>query len=65
MFNAMVHDPLFPKIDFSSIKKGISGGTNAPPEIMRILIEKFGMQGASICYGMTETSPVSPQIFEY
>ncbi|WP_264990769.1 AMP-binding protein, partial [Mycobacterium kiyosense] len=44
-----------------SLRTGIMAGSACPVEVMRKVIERMHMPGVSICYGMTETSPVSTQ----
>lgn len=41
------------------LSKGIAAGSNIPTEIMNRLIKTFNLEELTICYGMTETSPVS------
>eukprot|EP01060_Flectonema_neradi_P039164 TRINITY_DN8512_c0_g1_i1.p1 TRINITY_DN8512_c0_g1~~TRINITY_DN8512_c0_g1_i1.p1 ORF type:complete len:566 (+),score=96.96 TRINITY_DN8512_c0_g1_i1:77-1774(+) len=45
----------------SHLRTGIMAGSNCPPMVMSEVVEKLGMEDVSICYGMTETSPVSWQ----
>lgn len=45
----------------STLRTGVMAGTSCPSKTMRDVMEKFNMSGISICYGMTETSPVSFQ----
>lgn len=47
--------------DLSSLRTGIMAGSPCPEPIMRQVIEKMNMREVAICYGMTETSPVSTQ----
>jgi fatty-acyl-CoA synthase len=47
--------------DLSSLRTGIMAGSPCPTEVMKQVIERMGMAEVSICYGMTETSPVSLQ----
>ncbi|WIM68394.1 AMP-binding protein [Corynebacterium breve] len=47
--------------DLSSLRTGIMSGTSCPTKTMREVMDDFGMQDITICYGMTETSPVSFQ----
>ncbi|MGQ4600973.1 AMP-binding protein [Nocardia sp. R6R-6] len=47
--------------DLSSLRTGIMAGSPCPVEVMKQVIERMGMREVSICYGMTETSPVSTQ----
>lgn len=47
--------------DLSSLRTGIMAGSPCPEEIMRQVIDVMHMEEVTICYGMTETSPVSLQ----
>ena len=47
------------KYDFSSAVKGVTAGAICPPQLMKDVIKYLGLEGLSIGYGMTETSPVS------
>ncbi|WP_433202034.1 AMP-binding protein [Nocardia sp. CA-107356] len=48
-------------IDLSSLRTGIMAGSPCPVEVMKRVIDRMGMSEVCICYGMTETSPVSTQ----
>lgn len=48
-------------VDLSSLRTGIMAGSPCPVEVMKRVIDRMGMSEVSICYGMTETSPVSTQ----
>ncbi len=61
MFIAELGLPDFADYDLSSLRTGIMAGAPCPIEVMRKVIERMHMPGVSICYGMTETSPVSTQ----
>ncbi len=61
MFIAELNDPSFAEHDLSSLRTGIMAGSPCPSEVMKQVIERMGMRDVSICYGMTETSPVSTQ----
>ncbi|MFF0815714.1 AMP-binding protein [Rhodococcus sp. NPDC003318] len=61
MFIAELADPDFERYDLSSLRTGIMAGSPCPVEVMKQVIEQMGMAEVSICYGMTETSPVSLQ----
>lgn len=61
MFIAELADPHFDSYDLSSLRTGIMAGSPCPVEVMKQVIERMGMAEVSICYGMTETSPVSLQ----
>ncbi|MDL9946542.1 AMP-binding protein [Gordonia sp. ABSL11-1] len=47
--------------DLTSLRTGIMAGSPCPEPIMRRVIDKMHMRDVTICYGMTETSPVSTQ----
>ena len=47
--------------DLSSLRTGIMAGSPCPVETMRAVISEMHMNEVTICYGMTETSPVSAQ----
>jgi fatty-acyl-CoA synthase len=61
MFIAELADPSFDSYDLSSLRTGIMAGSPCPVEVMKQVIERMGMSEVTICYGMTETSPVSTQ----
>ncbi|HEY7022798.1 MAG TPA: AMP-binding protein [Ktedonobacterales bacterium] len=61
MFIAELADPNFAQYDFSSLRTGVMAGSPCPVEVMRQVIDKMHMSEVQICYGMTETSPVSFQ----
>ncbi|GAA4641415.1 AMP-binding protein [Gordonia humi] len=49
------------KFDLSTLRTGIMAGSPCPEAVMRRVIDEMNMSQVSICYGMTETSPVSTQ----
>jgi fatty-acyl-CoA synthase len=51
----------FSDYDLSSLRTGIMAGSPCPVEVMKQVVERMGMTEVTICYGMTETSPVSTQ----
>ncbi len=61
MFIAELAVPGFEDYDLGSLRTGIMAGSPCPVEVMKQVIERMGMSEVSICYGMTETSPVSTQ----
>ncbi|WP_026412161.1 AMP-binding protein [Actinomadura oligospora] len=61
MFIAELNDPSFAAHDLSSLRTGIMAGSPCPVEVMKQVIDRMGMGEVTICYGMTETSPVSTQ----
>ncbi|UGT94208.1 AMP-binding protein [Mycobacterium ostraviense] len=61
MFIAELGLPDFAGYDLTSLRTGIMAGSTCPVEVMRTVMEQMHMPAISICYGMTETSPVSTQ----
>ncbi|WP_055549378.1 AMP-binding protein [Streptomyces sp. NBRC 110028] len=61
MFIAELALPDFATFDLSSLRTGIMAGSPCPVEVMRRVVAEMHMAEVSICYGMTETSPVSTQ----
>jgi fatty-acyl-CoA synthase len=61
MFIAELGHPEFERFDLSSLRTGIMAGAPCPIPVMRAAIERIHMAQVTICYGMTETSPVSTQ----
>ncbi|CZR62843.1 related to long-chain fatty-acid-CoA ligase [Phialocephala subalpina] len=44
---------------FEHLRTGIAAGSSVPSHLMEKLHDKLNLTGLTICYGMTETSPVS------
>ncbi|GAA2729142.1 AMP-binding protein [Streptomyces nogalater] len=61
MFIAELSLPGFAEFDLSSLRTGIMAGSPCPVEVMKRVVAEMHMEQVSICYGMTETSPVSLQ----
>jgi fatty-acyl-CoA synthase len=61
MFITELASPEFSKTDFSSLRTGIMAGSPCPVETMKHVVSDMHMPEVTICYGMTETSPVSTQ----
>jgi fatty-acyl-CoA synthase len=61
MFIAELALPDVGDYDLSSLRTGIMAGSPCPVEVMKRVVEELGMTEVTICYGMTETSPVSTQ----
>jgi fatty-acyl-CoA synthase len=61
MFIAELAEPDFASYDLSSLRTGIMAGSPCPAEIMKRVQSEMHMPEVTICYGMTETSPVSTQ----
>jgi fatty-acyl-CoA synthase len=61
MFIAELALPDFASYDLSSLRTGIMAGSPCPVEVMKRVVSEMHMAEVTICYGMTETSPVSTQ----
>jgi fatty-acyl-CoA synthase len=61
MFIAELALPDFASYDLSSLRTGIMAGSPCPVEVMKRVLSEMHMTEVTICYGMTETSPVSTQ----
>ena len=61
MFIAMLAEPDFGSYELGSLRTGIMAGSPCPREVMGRVVAEMHMGEVSICYGMTETSPVSTQ----
>jgi fatty-acyl-CoA synthase len=61
MFIAELGHAGFDERDLSSLRTGIMAGAPCPVHVMREVIARMNMSEVTICYGMTETSPVSTQ----
>ncbi len=61
MFIAELEAPQFRAYDLSSLRTGIMAGSPCPVAVMKRVVHEMHMREITICYGMTETSPVSFQ----
>ena len=61
MFIAELNHPMFKMFDLSSLRTGIMAGSPCPIETMRQVIDLMHMKEVTICYGLTEASPVMTQ----
>ena len=61
MFIAELDHPEFSSYDLSTLRTGIMAGSPCPIELMKRVVRDMHLDGITICYGMTETSPVSFQ----
>ncbi|MEU0094925.1 AMP-binding protein [Kribbella sp. NPDC006257] len=61
MFIAELGLPDFASYDLSSLRTGVMAGSPCPIEVMKRCVADMHMAEVAICYGMTETSPVSTQ----
>jgi fatty-acyl-CoA synthase len=60
MLIAMLSHPEFDRFDLSRLSRVLSGGSPVPPELVRRVEERFGVQFTTV-YGQTELSPVVTQ----
>lgn len=63
MFVAMLQDLNTTPRDLSSLRTGVMAGAPCPVDVMKQVNNRMNMGEVTICYGMTETSPVSFQSF--
>jgi fatty-acyl-CoA synthase len=61
MFIAVLEHPRFGEFSFPALRTGIMAGSPCPVEVMKQVQTRLHMPEVTICYGMTETSPVSTQ----
>jgi fatty-acyl-CoA synthase len=61
MFIAELNHPEFARYDLRSLRTGVMAGSPCPVEVMKSVKTLMHMHDVEICYGMTETSPVSFQ----
>lgn len=61
MYIAMLDHAMFDRFDYSSLRTGIMAGSPCPVEVMKRVMDKMNMTEITICYGLTETSPVMSQ----
>lgn len=59
MFIAELALPDFASYDLSTLRTGVMAGSLCPIEVMERVLGEMNMRDVAICYGMTETSPVS------
>ncbi len=61
MFIAVLEHKSFPRYDFSSLRTGIMAGSPCPVPVMEKVMDVMNMREITICYGLTESSPVMTQ----
>ncbi|MBB4934480.1 fatty-acyl-CoA synthase [Lipingzhangella halophila] len=61
MFISELGLPDFDDYTLTSLRTGIMAGSPCPTEVMKRVMSEMHMEEVAICYGMTETSPVSTQ----
>ncbi len=62
MFIAELEHPSFSEYDLSSLRTGVMAGSPCPIEVMKRVYSDMGITELSICFGMTETSPVTTMV---
>jgi fatty-acyl-CoA synthase len=61
MFIDMLREPVLETLDLGSLRTGVMAGATCPVRVMEQVRSRMHMEEVTICYGMTETSPVSTQ----
>ncbi|MGB4442308.1 MAG: AMP-binding protein [Coriobacteriia bacterium] len=61
MFIAELNHPMFDMFDLTSLRTGVMAGSPCPVETMKQVIDRMHASELTICYGLTETSPVFTQ----
>jgi fatty-acyl-CoA synthase len=61
MFIAQLGHPAFKQVRLDSLRTGVMAGAPCPIEVMKQVMDRMHVPEITICYGMTETSPVSFQ----
>ncbi|MGA7669410.1 MAG: AMP-binding protein [Nitrolancea sp.] len=61
MFIGELDNPRIGEFDLTTLRTGIMAGSPCPIEVMKKVQSTMHMDEVTICYGMTETSPVSTQ----
>jgi fatty-acyl-CoA synthase len=59
MFIAELSHAAFSSFDLSSLRTGVMAGSPCPVQVMKRVVEEMHCSEITICYGQTETSPVS------
>jgi fatty-acyl-CoA synthase len=57
MYIAMLNHPRFNEFNMASVEYACIGGAVCPPELMKTIMDKMGLKGLYLAYGLTETSP--------
>lgn len=61
MFIDLLNHPELNKYDLSALKKGFTGSTICPVEVMKEVVSKLKVSELTIAYGLTESSPIVSQ----
>ena len=59
MMSDLINHDEFQRFDCSSIRSGIIAGAPCQVDLCKRLVNEFFMKNLQVCYGTTETSPVS------
>ncbi|MCP9259826.1 Acetyl-CoA synthetase [Dirofilaria immitis] len=59
MYIDMLNHPRYKEYDYTSITSGFVAGAPCPIALCQRLVNELGMRDLQVCYGTTETSPVS------
>ncbi|XP_048773369.1 medium-chain acyl-CoA ligase ACSF2, mitochondrial-like [Ostrea edulis] len=63
MFIDMLNHHDFATFDLSSLYTGVMAGSPCPIETLKQVISRMNMDRVTVCYGLTETSPVTHQCY--
>lgn len=61
MFIAELGDPEFSRFNLRTLRTGIMAGAPCPIELMKDVVYRMGVEKMTICYGLTEASPMTHQ----
>ncbi|MGE4290933.1 MAG: AMP-binding protein [Desulfovibrio sp.] len=61
MYIAVLEHRSFARFDYSSLRTGIMAGSPCPVPVMQRVMDVMNMKDITICYGLTESSPVMTQ----
>ncbi|XP_048240735.1 medium-chain acyl-CoA ligase ACSF2, mitochondrial-like [Haliotis rufescens] len=65
MFIDMLNHPNFSRYDYTSLYTGVMAGSPCPAAVMTKVNQLMHMPEVTVCYGLTETSPVTMQSFRH
>jgi fatty-acyl-CoA synthase len=61
MFLSIMEHRNFPRYDLSTLRTGIMAGSVCPAPLMRRAVQEMRLTELTVCYGLTEASPVMTQ----
>jgi fatty-acyl-CoA synthase len=61
MFIAELEHPEFSRFNLTSLRTGIMAGSPCPMQVMKRVVDEMHAHEITICYGLTECSPVTNQ----